>query len=95
MTGDFDARFEDLKRRFVERSRGDLTVIEQALAAPHAIDREALRAVVHRLSGAAGTFGFAELSRVAGEADDRLMIADAPWEAKTRGLVRALRGVLG
>ncbi len=92
---DFNARFAELSARFIERSRGDLQAIEAALAEPASIDRAALRAVVHRLSGAAGTFGFKDLSAAAGEADDRLMTADEPWEADTRRLVEVLRGVVG
>ena len=62
-----------LRERFLVRSAGDLKQIEAAIANPNAMDHAQVRAVVHRLSGAAGTFGFPTLSEAAGAADDALM----------------------
>lgn len=68
---EFDDRYQALRRRFVERCRLDLAVLEQAAAG--SVEAEVLRATVHRLSGAAGTFGYPDLSRLAGEVDDALI----------------------
>ena len=65
-------RLEQLKLRFLERTRGDLDIIRTER------DPERLRAVVHRLSGAAGTFGYTSLSVAAGEVDDQLMTKRTP-----------------
>jgi HPt (histidine-containing phosphotransfer) domain-containing protein len=68
-----DAKLEDLRKRFLKRSAEDLKAIEAAIASPASIDRTRLRTTVHRLSGAAGTFGYPKLSEIAGAADDALM----------------------
>jgi HPt (histidine-containing phosphotransfer) domain-containing protein len=78
---DFDERYEALKQRFIERSRQDLVVIRAER------DPAKLRPVVHRLSGAAGTFGYRELSRLAGEVDDVLVEGGAPSEAELARLI--------
>jgi HPt (histidine-containing phosphotransfer) domain-containing protein len=77
----FDENYERLKQRFVERSRQDLAVIRVER------DPAKLRPVVHRLSGAAGTFGYRELSRLAGEVDDVLVEGGAPSEAELGRLI--------
>jgi HPt (histidine-containing phosphotransfer) domain-containing protein len=77
----FDENYERLKQRFVERSRQDLAVIRVER------DPARLRPVVHRLSGAAGTFGYLELSRLAGEVDDVLVEGGAPSEAVLARLI--------
>jgi HPt (histidine-containing phosphotransfer) domain-containing protein len=77
----FDENYERLKQRFLERSRQDLAVIRAER------DPARLRPVVHRLSGAAGTFGYHELSRLAGEVDDVLVEGGAPSEAELARLI--------
>ena len=77
----FDERYDQLKQRFVERSRQDLVVIRAER------DAAKLRPVVHRLSGAAGTFGYHELSRLAGQVDDVLVEGGAPSEAELARLI--------
>lgn len=81
---DFDENYERLRRRFIERSRGDLAVIRAER------DPAKLRPVVHRLSGAAGTFGYVELSRLAGEVDDVLVEGGAPSDAELARLIDEL-----
>ncbi|MBC6983455.1 Hpt domain-containing protein [Caulobacter sp. 17J80-11] len=90
---ELEDRFEALKRRFAARCVEDLPVIERALADPKAVSAEDLRFVVHRLSGAAGTFGFAELSAAAGEADD-LLVADKSVPPDVLGRVVELTGAV-
>ena len=88
MTG-FDERYEALRARFVARCSEDLPVLESALAG--GCDAETLRRTVHRLSGAAGTFGYAELSRLAGVVDDRLVEETQPSKAELTALVETVR----
>jgi HPt (histidine-containing phosphotransfer) domain-containing protein len=77
----FDENYERLKQRFIARSRQDLAVIRVER------DPAKLRPVVHRLSGAAGTFGYHALSRLAGEVDDVLVMGGAPSEAELARLI--------
>jgi HPt (histidine-containing phosphotransfer) domain-containing protein len=92
---ELDARFAELRERFLNRSREDLRFIEAALADLDEADHEALRRTVHRLAGAAGTFGFSELSRLAGEADDALMVEMADVSEELGRVVAELRTALG
>jgi HPt (histidine-containing phosphotransfer) domain-containing protein len=69
---DFEENYRRLRGRFLDRSREDLEVIRRER------DPSRLRPVVHRLAGAAGTFGFQELSTIAGEVDDELVEGRAP-----------------
>ncbi|MBS0294788.1 MAG: Hpt domain-containing protein [Proteobacteria bacterium] len=94
MSAAFDERLQALKQRFLARSAGDLQVIARALADPASVGRDDLRQVVHRLAGAAGTFGYAELSRIAGEADDALVLNQADVGAELTQLVEALKDAL-
>ena len=64
-----------LQARFLARAAEDLVALKRWSADPSAPSDE-LRRLVHRLSGGAGTFGFHQLSRLAGAAEDAL-IADA------------------
>ncbi len=86
---EFDDRYQALRRRFVERCREDLAVLEAATDG--AVEAEALRATVHRLSGAAGTFGYPELSRLAGVVDDELILSGGTSEDPLAALVAAVR----
>ncbi len=78
---DFDENYRALRRRFLDRCREDLDAIRSER------DPERLRAVVHRLSGAAGTFGFSELSKEAGEVDDVLVEGGSPSAEALRRLI--------
>jgi HPt (histidine-containing phosphotransfer) domain-containing protein len=91
---EFEARYQSLRRRFLERSEGDLPLIEAAVSDPDSVDRGELREKVHKMAGAAGTFGFAELSRVAGEADDALMAEWASFADEIAALAQELRRTL-
>lgn len=90
---DFDARYLDLRRRFVARSLADLPILEQAAQGLEPVHPETLRMTVHRLAGAAGTFGYRELSQAAGEVDDLLMESDAPPTERLRGLIAMVRAL--
>jgi HPt (histidine-containing phosphotransfer) domain-containing protein len=86
---EFDDRYQALRRRFVERCREDLAVLEAAVAGT--VATEVLRATVHRLSGAAGTFGYPELSRLVGVVDDALIEHGRADAAQLATLVDAVR----
>jgi len=88
----FDARFETLKARFVDRCASDLPLIERALQG--SVDREVLRLTVHRMAGAAGTFGYAELSRLAGAVDDQLVEGGDVGAAELARLTEAVRDLV-
>ena len=85
----FDERYDALKARFVTRCAGDLPVLERALTG--SVDAATLRQTVHRLSGAAGTFGYHDLSRLAGAVDDRLVEGRKVSKADLKPLVEAVR----
>lgn len=87
----FDERYHALRARFVERCAGDLRVLEEAQAG--GIEADVLRATVHRLSGAAGTFGYPALSELAGVIDDRLVEKLWPTPAELGALVEAVRAL--
>ena len=73
----------------MQRCAEDLAVLERAQAA--GVDPETLRATVHRLSGAAGTFGYGALSELAGVVDDRLVENLWPTSSELDALVQAVR----
>ena len=89
-----EKKFAHLRERFLVRSAADLKAIEAALANPATMDAAALRSLVHRLSGAAGTFGFPKLSEAAGAADDALMGLGGDVDPTLDGLHRELRKTL-
>ena len=91
---DFDARYQALRRRFLDRCETDLPELEAAALEPETADRAALRERLHKLAGAAGTFGFPELSRIAGETDDALMSEWASYDKELAELVEAVRRTL-
>ena len=66
---------ERLRARFRARAAADLTDLRQWSTDPGA-HQDDLHALVHRLAGAAGTFGYDRLSHLAARAEDAL-ITDA------------------
>jgi len=76
---------EAFRQRFLERCRGDLAELE---AGP---DPSRLRPVIHGLAGAAGTFGFPQISDIAGELDDDLAEGRAISRDRLETLKAALR----
>jgi HPt (histidine-containing phosphotransfer) domain-containing protein len=67
---------EQLRVRFRTRAASDMVDLRRWSKAPSEHQAE-LHALVHRLAGAAGTFGFHRLSEVAARAEDAI-ITDAP-----------------
>lgn len=76
-----------LRRRFLTRAAEDL---QQLLAAG---DLSEVQALVHRLSGSAGVFGYAAVSEAARIVDDALMAGAAPPPGAREDLVSALESL--
>jgi HPt (histidine-containing phosphotransfer) domain-containing protein len=84
VTPEAAGRLDALRRRFVARCAEDLAALDAA-STP-----EALRPVLHRLAGAAGTFGYPDLSRLAGEAEDATVEGRMPTAAELDAVRAAL-----
>ena len=78
-----------LRSRFIARGAEDLAALRGHLdGAP--LDATALRFTVHRLAGAAGTFGYAEISEAAGKAEDDILDRPGQSDASLRHLIEVL-----
>lgn len=77
-----------LRARFLERTRGELAVLEAGAGHPE------FRRIVHGLSGAAGLFGFPEVSVRAAVIDDRLAEGRAVEERELAALIAAVRATV-
>jgi CheY-like chemotaxis protein len=77
-----------LRARFLERTAADLEVLRRPEADP-----ETTASVVHRLSGTAGVFGFAEISRLAGVVDDQMHAGQAPDPQALAALIDSLEAL--
>ena len=68
MAADFAGALEGLKQRFLRRAAEDLDVLTGYLADAE-VPAESLRFTVHRLAGAASTFGWGEVGDTASRLD--------------------------
>ena len=82
-----------LKQRFLERCERDLVLVEQAMEDPAVTATADFAGAIHKLSGAAGSFGYAALSDLAGLVDDELMADGAPSQAALLALAEGLRSL--
>ena len=82
-----------LRARFRERCAGDVTRLQDLLARDE-LGAEALRNLVHSLSGAAGTFGFPEISLAAGAVDDAFAAGGTPTRDQVDQLIRTMEAAL-
>ena len=87
----FDATMATLRARFVVRAVEDLDTL-RAHRAGLLLSAQDFRALVHRLAGSAGLFGFDEISTLAGQVDDQL--AGGRYAATLPELVTALEAVV-
>jgi HPt (histidine-containing phosphotransfer) domain-containing protein len=78
-----------LRSRFIARGAEDLASLRAHLAGGR-LSPTALRFTVHRLSGAAGIFGYAEISEAAGRAEDNILDHPDQSDASLRNLVEVL-----
>jgi HPt (histidine-containing phosphotransfer) domain-containing protein len=87
----FEERLEELREKFRERAIVESATIEgmaeelSAGSAPAGLAAE-LRQIAHRLAGAGGTFGFAEISARATELEALLLDQSAGEEVAERCL---------
>lgn len=81
-------RFAPLRARFRERVKADLDRL-RGLRTEN-LDSEDLQRLVHNTAGAAGTFGFVDLSEAAMAVDDRYAVGDLPEAARLDALERAM-----
>jgi HPt (histidine-containing phosphotransfer) domain-containing protein len=80
---------EGLRRKFLARSADDLAAL-RAWSEDGAPADDATHRLVHRLAGAAGTFGFLALSDLAKQVDNRLAGGEGADAAEVEALVSAL-----
>lgn len=97
---EFGARLAILGDRFRERTladAGELERLGEALGRGGGPGvREDIRRIAHRLSGAAGTFGFPDLSKAAGDLED-LIVNGSPEPrigVGTKSVAAQIRGRL-
>ena len=81
---------EALRAQFIDRCRAD----RERLAAPEADDAERAM-IIHRLAGAAGAFGYPELSAVAADLDVRIRSGGDVFPAHFEPLNLALSDAIG
>lgn len=80
---------ELLRGQFIERCRTDLDRL--AMLEPGHPD---IGMIAHRLAGAAGSFGYPEISEAAAVVDDRVRYGPTPSADEIRTLRRALRVIV-
>lgn len=83
-----------VRSHFLARCKKDIAALEAAMADPGRAARETLKLTVHRLSGAAGVFGFREIGEMAAAMDDLLGEGDEIRPAEVQALVDAVRAIL-
>ena len=74
-----------LRRQFVDRCRADLNRLAELEPG-----NEEVALITHRLAGAAGSFGFPELGRIAADMDLRMRDGAAPGRQDLDDLRRGL-----
>lgn len=79
-----------LRADFLERCRDD----RRRLAAS-SLDDEGIASITHRLAGAAGSFGFPELSEAAAAVEHSIRSGEQPATAQVDALMRELGRVAG
>jgi HPt (histidine-containing phosphotransfer) domain-containing protein len=82
-----------LRVRFLNRCVGDLAHIVRLLD-DDALASDEMQTLVHNLAGAAGTFGFPDISEAAADCDDDFARGQAPDRAKAERLAAAIRQTL-
>lgn len=90
----FAAGMQQLRNKFIESIPERIAPIEKYLTAEFndAVDEQAARLELHRLAGAAGSLGFADLAAVVQELERHLQIAANDEQA--RGIFSRLFAVI-
>ena len=89
---DVEAAIGTLRARFLSRSKADLRALK-AWARYGAAPDDTHHRILHRLAGAAGTFGFAEISEHAKAVEDRVVSSRSGAGAELKALLAALAQV--
>ncbi|MGD9841534.1 MAG: Hpt domain-containing protein [Steroidobacteraceae bacterium] len=87
----FSEKFKDLGGQYLARTREDLDLLEQFVTKSIAGDTEsvvAARNMAHRICGSGAMLGFPEISKISGEIEAIIRVADdglvsADWAAIT------------
>jgi len=83
-----------VRSNFLARCHRDVAALEMALASPGPKSRDIVKLTVHRLSGAAGVFGFKAIGVMAAALDDALQDGGDPEPAEVKALVDAVKAIL-
>ena len=86
---DFDARLQEVRKRFIARCADRADEIETALVNG---SREQIGRIAHDIAGTGGVFGFNELS-IEARSLDHLSKSNAPYENAARSMVLRLREI--
>ena len=65
-----DPALEGLRQRFIARCQNDLETVRKLAIDPSHGSEPAVRSVIHRISGLAGSLGYPKLSNLAKRVDD-------------------------
>lgn len=82
-----------LRARFLERCVADLERLDRLMREGDQ-DTGEMQTLVHGLAGAAGTFGFPDISEAAGECDDAFACGDAPDREMLERLAATLKAAV-
>lgn len=91
MAADPTAALAGLRRRFLQRAAGDLGLILGYRTGETSLDE--VRFAIHRLNGAAGTFGFSEVSTAASRVETAWPAGAGPDPERLDRLIAALRAL--
>jgi HPt (histidine-containing phosphotransfer) domain-containing protein len=91
---DVAAAMDTLRARFLARSKDDLAALQRWSSGGAAPDDDHHR-ILHRLAGAAGTFGFAAISDHAKAVEDLVVAGRSGDGAALSALIAALAEVTG
>lgn len=83
-----------VRSQFLARCQKDVAALEAAMIDPGGSGRESLKLTVHRLSGAAGVFGFRQIGEMAAAMDDVLGDGENVKPSEVQALVDAVRAIL-
>lgn len=76
-------RLSELRAKFLARCGEDAAALRE-------VEGDARRRIVHRIAGAAGMFGFADLGAMAGRIDDAMAAGDDVSDDEMAALAAAL-----
>ena len=86
---------DGIRERFKVRCVTDIEVLRAALDNPSELAGSAFQAMIHRLSGLAGSIGYRDLSTLAAEIDETIVRGERPDVARLHCLEVALGAVIG